>query len=46
MRGYFKAENFTYAVIHAITEVSQLLAQYFPRCPDDRNELPNTVLES
>ncbi len=46
MRTYFQAQNFTDAVVHAIQEAGQLLAQHFPRRPDDRNELPNTVLES
>lgn len=46
MRTHFQAQNFTDAVVHAIEEAGQLLAQHFPRRPDDRNELPNTVLES
>jgi uncharacterized membrane protein len=45
MRTHFQAQNFTDAVVHAIQETGQLLAQHFPRRPDDRNELPNTVLE-
>ena len=39
------AQNFTDAVVHAIGETGRLLTQHFPRRPDDRNELPNTVLE-
>jgi|SRR6185295_18529716 len=45
MRTYFKAQNFTDAVVHAIDETGNLLAQHFPRQPDDRNELPDTVEE-
>jgi uncharacterized membrane protein len=46
MRAHFQAQNFTDAVVHAIDETGSLLAQHFPRRPDDRNELPNSVLES
>ena len=45
MRDHFKAENFTDALVHAIHETGDLLAQHFPCHPDDRNELPNTVEE-
>lgn len=45
MRTHFQAQNFTDAVVHAINETGGLLAQHFPRFPDDRDELPNTVLE-
>jgi uncharacterized membrane protein len=45
MREYFSAENFTDAIIHAIHETANLLSQYFPRRPDDRNELPDAVEE-
>ncbi|MBA3651349.1 MAG: TPM domain-containing protein [Chthoniobacterales bacterium] len=46
MRTHFQTQNFTDAVVHAIRETGQLLAAHFPRRPDDRNELPDTVLES
>lgn len=46
MRTHFQARNFTDAVVHAIRETGQLLAAHFPRRPDDRNELPDTVLEN
>ena len=45
MREHFKAENFTDAVVHAINQAGDALAQYFPRQHDDRNELPDTVTE-
>ena len=45
MQAHFKAENFTDAVVHAIKETGDLLAQHFPRRPDDRDELPNAVEE-
>ena len=46
MRPHFQAQNFTDAIVHAVREAGQLLGQHFPRRPDDRNELPDTVLES
>ena len=45
MRNHFKAANFTDALVHAIHQTGDLLAQHFPCQPDDRNELPNTVSE-
>lgn len=45
MRNHFKAQNFTDAVIYAIEQTGDLLAQHFPRQPDDRNELPDAVDE-
>ena len=46
MQAHFKAENFTDAVVHAIQQTGELLAQHFPCRPNDRNELPNAVEES
>ena len=46
MRDHFQKENFTEALVKAIGDTGQLLARYFPRTPDDRDELPNTVLEN
>jgi uncharacterized membrane protein len=45
MRTHFQAHNFTDAVVHAIRETSALLAEHFPRRPDDRDELANRVEE-
>jgi uncharacterized membrane protein len=45
VRKHFQAHNFTEAIVHGIREAGRLLAQHFPRRPDDRNELPNTVEE-
>ena len=45
MQAEFKAANFTDAIVRAIEEAGDLLAQHFPRRPDDRNELPNAVEE-
>lgn len=46
MQQDFKAQNFTDAVVHAVNKTGELLAAHFPRQPDDRNELPDTVLET
>jgi uncharacterized membrane protein len=45
MRTHLQAQNFTDALLHALRETGQLLARHFPRSPDDRNELPDTVEE-
>lgn len=45
MRGHFKREEFTDALVEAIESTGLLLAQHFPRRPDDRNELPDEPLE-
>jgi uncharacterized membrane protein len=45
MREHFKAENFTDALVQAIHQTGDALAQHFPSQPDDRNELPDTVSE-
>ena len=36
--------KFTEAVVFAVTKVGEVLAQHFPRQPDDRNELPDRVV--
>ena len=45
MHEHFKAENFTDAVVHGINRAGELLAQHFPRRPDDTNELTDAVEE-
>ncbi len=45
MAEHFRKENFTVALIDGIENAGQLLAQHFPRRADDRNELPNSVVE-
>jgi uncharacterized membrane protein len=44
MREHFKQENFTEALVQAISETGTLLAAHFPRLPDDRNELPDEIV--
>jgi uncharacterized membrane protein len=45
MRAHFKREEFTDALVEAIESAGQLLARYFPRQHDDRNELPDAPIE-
>jgi uncharacterized membrane protein len=45
MTGYFKRGDFTGGVVHGIRHAGELLAAHFPRDPDDRSELPDTVIE-
>ncbi|CAN5580814.1 TPM domain-containing protein [soil metagenome] len=45
MRGHFQREEFTGAIVEAIVSTGDLLAQYFPRQCDDRNELCDDVVE-
>lgn len=43
MTRQFKAGDFTGGLVLAIERAGSLLAVHFPRRPDDRNELPDTV---
>lgn len=45
MTGHFKRGDFTEAIVHGISRAGELLAQHFPRNPDDKNELPDEVIE-
>jgi uncharacterized membrane protein len=45
MRGHFQKENFTDALVHAISETGKLLAAHFPRAAGDKNELPDSIVE-
>jgi uncharacterized membrane protein len=44
MTEFFRKSEFSRGIIHGITKAGDLLAQHFPRSPDDRNELPNQVV--
>ncbi len=46
MSAQLKQGSFTEAIVDAIRKIGALLAQHFPRDPDDRNELPNEVERS
>lgn len=43
MTDHFKRGDFTGGLVLGIDRAGELLAAHFPRRPDDRNELPNTV---
>lgn len=45
MQQHFKREAFTDALVEGIENAGQLLARYFPRQSDDRDELSNEVIE-
>jgi len=42
---YFKRDDFTGGIVHAVERAGGLLAVHFPRQPDDQNELPDTVID-
>jgi uncharacterized membrane protein len=43
MTARFRKSKFTEAILHGIRKAGDLLAQHFPRGPDDRNELPDEI---
>lgn len=43
MSEHFKRGDFTSGLVLGIERAGALLAEYFPRKPDDRNELPNAI---
>ncbi len=45
MTGSFQRGEFTAGLLAGIDRAGALLAEHFPRRPDDTNELPNRVVE-
>ena len=43
MTDHFKRSEFTTGLVQGIRKAGDLLAEYFPRRPDDRNELPDEI---
>src|SRR5258706_10050893 len=41
--GHFKRGEFTRGILLGVKKAGDLLAQHFPRRPDDRNELPDPI---
>jgi uncharacterized membrane protein len=46
MREHFRNENFTDAIVDAIRDIGQVLAEHFPRKDRGGNELPDNVVET
>jgi uncharacterized membrane protein len=46
MENHFKKGDFTTGLVHGVERAGALLAEHFPRSPNDTNELPNRVEES
>lgn len=45
MREHFLREDFTEALVEAITATGELLARYFPKTGPSPNELPDEIVE-
>jgi len=45
MTGHFKSGHFTDGLLHGIARAGELLAAHFPRDPNGKNHLPDTVIE-
>ncbi len=43
MTGYFRNSEFTHGIIHGVKKAGELLAEHFPRRPDESNQLSNRV---
>lgn len=46
MEQQFRRGAFTEGLVHGVERAGALLAEHFPRQPDDRNELPDEVEEA
>ena len=45
MLGQIRAGNLAEGMIAAVEQVGAVLAQHFPRAENDRNELPDRLIE-
>lgn len=45
MSERFRADDFAGGIERGVAEIGRVLAEHFPRRPDDVNELPNEVVE-
>jgi uncharacterized membrane protein len=46
MSHHFQRGEFTEGLVHGIERAGALLAEHFPRQPDDRNELANDIAQA
>ena len=46
MRKHFQNERFSDAMVEAVNEIGNVLARDFPKTPEDKNELPDEVIET
>lgn len=46
METHFKQEHFSNAIVDAIQDIGQVLAEQFPRTGGEKNELPDDIVES
>jgi uncharacterized membrane protein len=44
MKPSLQAEKFTEAILEGIRKIGELLAQYFPREPGDKNEIADQII--
>jgi uncharacterized membrane protein len=45
MSAHFRRGEFNAGLIDGLDRAGKILAQHFPHRPDDRNELPDRVIE-
>jgi uncharacterized membrane protein len=43
LSAHFRRSEFTRGIVSAVRKAGELLAQHFPRGPDDKNQLPDEV---
>lgn len=43
MSYYFEKDAYTFALVAGIKLAGKILADHFPSCPEDKNELPNLI---
>ncbi len=43
MTSHFRVSNFTQGIIHAIRRAGALMAEHFPHCAGDKNELSDEI---
>lgn len=43
MTEHFRKSEFTLGILHGVRTAGELLAQHFPRRPEDRDELPEDI---